>query len=356
MATLQDIAEQYKNQAASAIHLLLVANTKLGKTDYVAQAAKDGYTILYVDRDNGITTLLDALKDDPAAQARIHYFNPVDMVSFIEGLLTSPVVRYNNRTRAEPNFSTKDDERIVEIRPSRIPMGVIFALDSWTSYVGAIMSQQAAKANIDLTDVEKFDRKVYGPSGFYATQMAQAIQAARFHVIVQAHPDVYERKEKPTDRTASTIEEKDMIIRETTEIPISTSKPHGFTIGKHFNQIGWLVVDRANRRLLDFRVIEGRIGGGTPNGIDDPRGKYRFANLFGKPPVYPPLETWLEEMEYGESKKRAQAATSGKILGSAPAKASTPAVAPATPPATTAPSTVVTLPSGPLPKLPGIKS
>lgn len=314
-------------------HLLLIADTKMGKTDYIAQAAADGYHVVYIDNDNGYSTLVEALKNQPDALERIHYFAPVDMVDFVNDLLTSVIFRYNPNTHRAPNFSTKPDDRILEIRPSRMPRGLIVALDSWTSYANALMEKKAEKANIDLADVEKFDRKVYGPAGFEATRTATALQHARFHVIVQAHPDVFERKEKPEDRTASTIDEKDMIIRETKEIPISTSKPHGATLGKFFNQIGWLVVSKANQRLIDFRVIEGRVGGGTPNSIGDPRSTHRFSKLFGPPQVYPPIESWMEEITYRESMDRAQAATSAKMgIATKPAAATpTPVTIPKSP-------------------------
>jgi hypothetical protein len=312
-------------------HLLLIGDTKMGKTDYCAQAAIDGYQLFYLDKDNGYATLVEALKSHPEALDRIHYFSPVDMVDFVNDLLTSVIFRYNPNTGKAPNFSTKPDERIIEIRPARFPRGLIVVMDSWTAYANALMESKADKAGIDLTDVEKFDRKVYGPAGFEATRTATALQQARFHLIVQSHPDIYERKEKPEDRTASAIEEKDMIIRETKEIPISTSKPHGATLGKYFNQIGWLVVNKANQRLLDFRVLEGRVGGGTPNSIGDPRGSHRFSKLFGPPQEYPPVESWMEEISYEESLKRAQAATSAKMGIAKPAAPVTQQVPPATP-------------------------
>lgn len=318
------IAEEYQGALAGSTHMLLVGGTKMGKSDYPVQAAIDGFTVLYFDKDNGLATISTATANHIEARKRIHYFNPVNFATAVEAFLTQPIFRYNVRTKDVPNFSDKPDDRIVEIYPAKIPKGVIFVLDSWTSLCLSIMQNKADQNKVSLTDIDKYSREIYGGSGFLATQLATLLQNVPFHSIVIGHPGIFERKEKPENKTAGMIGEKDMIVRETTEVVISTSLPHGATLGKFFNQIGWLTVNRMNARVLDFRVEQGRMGGGTPNDVGDPRKEYRFSRLFGPVPTYPDESIWMREMTTEEMKAKAQA-SSGIKLGAKPAVAASPA-------------------------------
>ncbi len=264
-----------------AQHLLLIGKSKLGKSDYVAQACLDGFTVIYVDKDNGMATLVHLLRDHPEARQRMFYFAPKRMSQFIEGFFTETIYRHNMRTNERMTYGDlKDDDRILEIIPSRIPHNIIFAVDSATSLANDIIADKAERMKIDILDIDKYTREIYGTVGHRMTQLMILMQNAPFHVILQAHPTSFERKEKPPGIVGD-VTEKMMIIKETTEVPISTSMAHGETLGKYYNQIGHLIIDSANRRRLDFTTIKGRIGGGTPGGIDDPRGAYRFSKLFG---------------------------------------------------------------------------
>ena len=323
MTTLDKMQDDYNRGLAGATHLLLIGHTKTGKSDYVAQAAKDGFQVIYIDRDNGLETLMSSLGDDMEAKARIHYFAPEDMAGFIEGLLTKSIFRHNLRTNKEPEFSDKPTDRIIEFRPTKIPVGTILAIDSWTTLCLQIIEKQAEKRKIDLMDVDKYSREIYGGTGFKATQIATMLQHTPFHVIVQAHPGYYERKEKPAN-VSGKIDEKDMIIRETTQVPISTSMPHGASIGKFFNQIGWLYVDSFDRRVLDFKPQNGRLGSGTPGGIANPRGDYRFSKIFSPAPPYPPSDSWMTEMTTEEMRAKSQKGSAfNKPKDDSPAPAAT---------------------------------
>lgn len=306
---LDDFAKQYKELAASATHALIIGQTKFGKSDWVAQAVLDGWEVVYIDHDNGLSTLLDIIVE-PEARRRVHYFQPANMFDFMSDFIKGGVIRYDSIKRATCNSSNVTPGAMVsEIYPARIPRNrVLCSLDSWTSLTMSMIQAKADALSIDLMDADKYGREIYGGTGFRAIQMAEAIQASPFHWIVQGHPAVYESKERPPNRTAEGITEKDMIIKETWQIPTSTSGPNGYAIGKFFNQIGWLAVDASGNRKLDFKTVKNRIGGGTPGGIDDPRKAYRFSTLFGKPdtnPVNPDSKPWIIEMTADEFKAAA---------------------------------------------------
>lgn len=302
MATLDEVSANYKGGVAGATHLLLIGHTKSGKSHYVARAAQAGYEVLYIDNDNGFPTLMEVLKNDPAAKKRVHYFNPANQAEFVESVLTRAIVRYNEDTRGDfvsTGLAVKPETKMVEIIPSLIPRNVIVSIDSWSSLAYSVMKNVAASREkpVDLMDIDKYGREIYGPSNYKLTQLATVLQFAPFHVIVQAHIAYYERKEKPVGKTVTDTKEGEMIIKETLELPQSSSNPHALTLGKHFNQIGYLVIDRWDKRQLDFSVKQNRIGGGTPGKSGNPEEEYSFVNLFGKPATVPTEErAWIRYM------------------------------------------------------------
>lgn len=312
--TLDEELKQFKENAASATHLMIIAQTKAGKTDYVAQAAIDGWEILYFDNDNGLATLLSVLESHPDAMRRVHYFAPIDMAKFIvEFIECKTSVRYDSIRRGSCNSANvTPGATVTEIFPTRIPRNVIVVLDSWTSFSLSSVTNKAKALSLDLLEIDKYGREVYGPTGFKALEVAKAIQASPFNWIVQAHPAVYEIKERPSGMVAESIKEKDLIVKDTWQIPQSTSGPNGFAIGKFFNQIGWLSVNAVGNRTLDFRVFKGRIGGGSgaAAGVGDPRTAYRFSTLFGRPPAIDskPDKPWIIELSAADYKAQAAAA------------------------------------------------
>lgn len=284
MPTLTEMQQEYKDSVAAATHLLIVGPSKSGKSDYVAQAAIDGFDVLYVDNDNGLATLMERLADKPEAMNRVYYFNPLDFTEFVTLLLRTGVFRYNERTRKTyQGGEAQPDDVVWEIRATRMgkARNVLASFDSMTSLAYDALKDAAKSNKVELTQIDKYGREIYGPAGFAITQIVAMLQLAPFSFVMQAHPAIYEIKEKPPNQTAREITEKDMIIRDTWEIPMSTSGPHGFSIGKYFNQIGWLEIDRFDKFKLSFKQKAKRIVGGTPGGVGDPRAEYSYKRLFG---------------------------------------------------------------------------
>lgn len=330
MATLTEMQEEYKNSVAAATHLLLVGPSKSGKSSYVAQAAIDGFDIFYVDNDNGLATLIDELKDHPEAMARVYYFNPIDFTDFITTLLRAGVFRYNERTRkVYQAHEAQPTDVIWEVRAIRMgrARNVLASFDSLTSLAYDALKDAAKAEKVDLTQIAKYGREIYGPSGFAVTQIVAMLQLAPFSFVMQAHPAIYEIKEKPPNQTAREITERDMIIRDTWEIPMSTSGPHGFSLGKYFNQIGWLEIDRWDKFQLSFKQKAKRIVGGTPGGVGDPRGAYRYSKLFGgglqlPQPIDPELP-WIRRVTAEELKAESNANKTPAAASQTPALATT---------------------------------
>lgn len=307
MTRLTDIPDE-----ASPTHLLLIGDTKTGKSTYVAQAAIDGYVVLYADSDNGLSALKRLLKDNPAAMARVIYFGTENLYKFMESLLTNQIFRWN--LTKDTQFSSamaSPDDKIVEIVPSRIPRTIILGLDSWTSMALDAMDVGATNKKVALESMGAESQGVYGEAGTRLTLAAAIIQRCPFNVIAIGHRGYYERLEKPpSGGVLKEIKQKDMIIKETIQVPMSSSYKHGLAIGKYFTDIGWLEIDRMDKRTIDFTIQHGRVGGGTINqkgGVNE----LSWSKCFGPVPPEPVIdESWIRYMTAQEFAERQAAAKS----------------------------------------------
>lgn len=266
------------------IHLLLIADSKMGKSTYVAQAALDGYRVIYVDADNGIRAVRHHLRNNPEAMRNVLMIPTKKPAGLIHSMLTEGVFRWN--ITQDKSFSSGTDSKsakMFEMRPARIPKGVILCVDSWSTTALDAMELGATANKTTLETMDHEQMSVYGDAGMKLTLICAVIQHAPFHVIVLAHGGVYERYDKPLGKQEK-LKMKDMILRETTKVPLSSSKPHGVAMAKYFNEIAWLDLDVQGRTLIDFTRERGRIGGGTPNKIGLIN-ELTFKNTFAHGPV-----------------------------------------------------------------------
>jgi hypothetical protein len=269
------------------VHLLLIADSKMGKSVYGAQAVVDGWRMIYVDADNGLSAMRYVFKGNREYEDRVLYFRTNHPCKFIEDMLTSSIFRWNI-TQDEKFTSSKaiDSDEIVEMWPEKFPRNFILNIDSWTSVALDAMGISAADRKTTIEDMDEYNSEgVYGGASRKLTLLCAILQHVKFHVIVQAHGVWYERLEKKPGNVKESSKRNEMQIKETVKVPQSSSKPHGYSMGKYFNQIGWIELDPASRRQLDFKVEVGRLGGGTPDKREALK-EMEFAKLFGKPESY----------------------------------------------------------------------
>lgn len=290
MQTLDQIPAQW-----DPTHLLLLGDTKMGKSTYVAQAALDGHTILYVDSDNGISALRRLLGNNVEAMRRVIYIPTKNPCGFLDGLLTESVFRWNiGEDKKFSSGTARKESLMLEMRPVRMPKSLILCADSWTSVALDAMEAGADSNKVSLEEMGNSQMAVYGDANIKLTLLLAVIQHVKFNVIILGHGTFYERMEKPLGK--QNYKMKDMILKETIKIPLSSSRPHGFTMGKYFTDIGWLELDRADRRILDYTPQFGRIGGGTINrkgGVEE----LSFNRTFGRGVKPDPIEldsSWIK--------------------------------------------------------------
>lgn len=339
--------------------LLLIADSKAGKTHWSMQAAELGFNVLYIDGDVGRQTLA---KLSPAAKKRVAYLDVSDQMSdkgayvyrfatMFKEFTTNGIFTWNDslgevfdrRTyHAEPWTDLEGKERsadsVWQIRPARMDHRDLIIFDSWTSYCQSISAWKADDLGVDLADIEKAERGHYAGIGNKATQSLVMIQKAPCHIIVIAHPDEYQKKRSPTG-TVKTINETDMIIEWTKMVPKSTSRPHSLTMAKFFSDVAWIDLTPTGNRKIDFKATNARVIGGH---FDDSVAvaDRTFGDLVKKiggsiPAGENSIDRWLTRYGPGEF---VPAGAKPVILGAAAAKpASTPSESPATAPAEATP-------------------
>lgn len=282
MATLDEVPD-----SQDPVHLLAIGDTKSGKSTYAAEAAIAGFTLIYLDSDNGKSALKYALRNHPEAMKRVHYFNTSRPADFLQALLRSSTAKpmwWNPETDQEVSQFQKPGEKdssIWEFNITKVPDSWVLVVDTWTSVAADALGIGSAEQSAKLIDGT--DQQIYGAANAKLTYVCNMIQKLPCHAIVQAHGTKYEVYEKPTGKSTSSMKQGEMILRETIDVPVSSSRPHGQVMATRFNHIGWLGVDHTGQTTIDFRRRPNRVGGGPPNQITT-TDKLPFAKLVGTPP------------------------------------------------------------------------
>lgn len=317
MATL---AELPSDEFEGAIHLLLVGPSKTGKTRYIIELIKDGFTVLYVDNDNGLNTLRRGLVGNPEAMSRVHYIRTGNIWDWSVYFFARDRFQWNEtQDKLFSPGSAQDDDKIVEIYRKRIPLGVVIVLDSWTSVCTQLMLDSAAKNSVPFETFNDKGQAVFGDAGRRANVMLMNIQSHPGHVIVQAHQDQYEILEKRKGAMKDVAKQAEMIVKDNQTIPLSVSRPHGFQMPKYFNEVGYLRINSLGKFILDFKQKPDRVGGGTPMDEGDPMDTMRFSRIFAKPRT---IEgEWIRTVPAATFKKEAAEIAEANRLRAEEAKA-----------------------------------
>lgn len=318
MSTLFDLP---KDELEGATHLLLCGPSKTGKTRYIANMVKDGFTILYVDNDNGLSTMRRNLEENPEWLKRVHYIKTQDLWSFMSYFFARDRFQWNKtQDKLYSHLNAQDDDEIHEIYRKRIPNGVVLVFDSWTSASNQLLRDSADKNSISYESFNDKGQQVFGDARRRADVLCMNIQSHPGHVVVQAHQEQYEILEKKRGIQKEVAKQGEMIIKDNVTVPFSVSRPHGFAMPKYFNEVGWMGVDLYKNFTLDFRQLSDRVGGGSPGKIGDPETDMRFSKLFATPRTIEgewirtvPAITFKEEaLAEAESKKAAAAEAAAK--------------------------------------------
>jgi hypothetical protein len=272
------------------LKLLLIADSKAGKTPWAAVAAAN-YNVLYLDGDVGIQSLN---KMDESFKKNLYYMPCGDgfddngtyeprMIQFLVSFMTEGKFTWNDSQgqmfsrktykqlteEADGVLRVKGGDDVWEVRPARMDHRDVVIIDSWTALVQSVMQWKADDLKVDLGDVEKIQREIYSGVGNKLTQILTMIRSWPCHVIVIAHPAEYVKTQKPIGKNVA--KETDLKIEWTKMVPKSSSNPHALTMAKYFSDVGWLDVRGNGDTQLDFRQSNDRVIGGHLASATDAR-------------------------------------------------------------------------------------
>jgi hypothetical protein len=294
------------------VHLLLIAPSKVGKSTYCAEAARDGFHLIYLDSDNGRSAIHAFAQKNNVTHVldNINYFRLTHPSEFLRNLLNSstkrPFVWMPNRnvpfaTGVTRLPDAKPEEEAWVMAANLIPASAVMVVDSWTSVTQEQLGQLRPDQNQPLLNTEN-KQAVYGEAKNESDFICNVLQAAPYHVIVQAHSTRYEIYEKPAGSTNA--KQKEFKLLETIEVPVATSNPSGLAMAKRFNHIGLLSVQPTSEVMIDFRRYPDKVSGGPP-GVKDLTSKLTFKKLVTDAKGRMPLPTddyskWFIKTTYAE--------------------------------------------------------
>lgn len=290
------------------VHLLGIADSKAGKSVYAAQAAIDGFTVIYIDADNGISAFRYATRSTPDAMKRVFYIPTSRPAVFLTNFLRSSATRpmlwlpQKNQLYSKLLSGLDDNEPVWIFDVTAVPREWLISIDSWSSVASDALGIGSAEQSAKL--LEGTDQSIYGDANSHLTYICNLLQKIPCHVYVQAHGTKYEVYDKPVGATG-VIRQNQMILRETKEVPVSSSRPHGEVMVSRFNHIGWFYVTQTGETEIDFTRKPGRVGGGPPNTkkkVQD----LSFTKLVGGVPPVVTNDNWWIETTHGEYKVQAK--------------------------------------------------
>lgn len=289
------------------VRLLIVGDSKSGKSTYAAEAAKAGFNVIYGDSDNGLSALKYALRDDQAAQKRVHYLGIKHPTNFWRGFLRSSKNAKHNwipetgKLWGKLATGVADDEVVWQFDITAIPKSWIIVNDGWTSVSNDALGIGSADQDAKL--LEGVDQSIYGDANVNLTFIANLIQKDPRHWIVQAHATKYEVYDKPMNIAAGQAKQGQSILREIIDTPLSSSRPHGPILATRFNHIGWLSVSGTGETEIDFMRKPNRIGGGPPNKKGSTKSLSFLSLVGGKLPAHEEPGEWFKKTTHAEAKK-----------------------------------------------------
>jgi hypothetical protein len=218
-------------------------------------------------------------------------------------------------------------------------------IDSWTALSADALGIGDATQSAELLDGT--NQGIYGEAFSNCQYICNLLQKVPYHTYVQAHGTRFEVWDKPAGAGGGQkIQQKDMKLRETKDVPVSCSRPHGESMVSRFNHIGWFYVNHMGLTEIDFTRRPDRVGGGPPN-IRTTVDKLPFWKLIGSVPEPVSADGFVRYSTHGELMEEHHKMLEARKVGGAAKPATTPTSAapapakpatPATPAATLPPA------------------
>ena len=244
---------------ASNSRVLLYGNPKTMKTTWAIHSAiKAGYIVVFFNGDNGIPPfVINSLGKEELE--RLYIVNCVDkhrianFVTMMSYIMQQKTVIWDDEDNQFANITKNKKHDHLVIKPSLFNKNYCVIVDSYTKLVQSTNEQFAISNNIDLSEAIKTSWNGYGEQGRWLDWFLKSMSNFPCAFIVIAHASEHERMEKDAN---------DKTIRVPLGIwPISSSRPHGRTIGQQFSDILYTDVLLDGSFVIDTRNLHNRQGG-----------------------------------------------------------------------------------------------
>lgn len=234
---------------------------KTKKTWLAGTAAEAGFNTILIDSDHGYHILQKQLS--PAAKKRLTIFKAHDLpkraaaAEFLIALAKNNKVMFDTKTQRVVYSQAKATPTtyVLDIQKHLSPTTVLI-VDSWTAICRSLALDYIISNNIDIAQSQE-DRKKggqimdqFGWTGALATYIMNFLVTLPCHLIVIGHRTVYEKRSKDLKTVEFTRTQF-----------VSTSGPHGMTLGDKFSDIFYFENISSTLTKIDTRADTDRDGG-----------------------------------------------------------------------------------------------
>lgn len=241
--------------------ILLYGPPKSRKTWWAALAAEAGYNVLILAGDRNYNVLRYLT---PEAKKRVYLLDWSDDVqrgTYAETLtifLAMHVPLFWDEGAKTRTFSPKVGD--IRLAQQDLNKNWVLVLDTYTALTWSFLFNFALECKKPMQEIQKPGsdtmRESYRYTGVLATNAMQGLKKFPCHLIVVAHQDTYEKRDKENNIILSRIQAK------------STSGPHAMQLAKDFTDV-FVFKLNGTQTLIDTTPSPDRDGGSTsiPPGI-----------------------------------------------------------------------------------------
>lgn len=244
------------------------------KTWWAGAAANAGFNVLVLNGDKP-ATIYRQLPE--AAQSRIrivNVFNQFHYADLVARFLRGDKIWWDITagTKAIVGMQKSDHDHFLLDR-SKLDKNTVLVTDSWTGLAQSAVQKISEDKKIDLSELEKIEWNLYGPTGMHLTWMLEQFKKLSCHLIVIGHEDVYEKHKKGSDGKPLPDIEFTMVQ------PVSVSRPHAQLLPKYFTDTLWFHMVGISNYISSESTSERVCGSTTVAPNNYPWEKLQFIDL-----------------------------------------------------------------------------
>ena len=247
------MAPAIQKQNDKLARILIYGQDKTCKTWWALKSAEAGFNTILLNADDGdqIVRMIA-----PEAQKKIHLVNIVNTLTravaaeFVAQFLKDNSKFIWNEQKQDVCARLPAENTGYIVNKSLLTANDVVVFDSHSAIVASTMFRYSLEKNIDLTDAAKQEWDGFNFQKMFLDFMLLKMHGLPCHVILIGHETVHEKR---------SADGKTVLSR--TVQPLSSSNPHGSTIGKNFHDVLYFQRKTADKFIIDAGGSQTRMGG-----------------------------------------------------------------------------------------------